>query len=267
LSTTEVFERGDYLIGVAKTFGPRVVSLRWRQGPELFAQLDPSLTLHHPDRPYVLHGGHRLWVAPEVPALTYAPDDAPCEISADGDGLVIEAAADTAGFAKRISIKPHNGGLDVEHRLTNAGPEPVQAAAWAITQVPLGGKATLPLGRRADADTYQADRRLVLWPYTELHDERISFDSDSAVVKATAGPRLKLGSGPAVDRLDYVRGTQRFTKTFDSAQGEQSWADLGAVAQVFCAQDCAELESLGPIVALEPGESTTHIECWSVQQD
>ena len=77
-------------IGVATNFGPRVVSLSWRDGAELFAQLEPSVTVEHPDRPYVLHGGHRLWVAPEVPAVTYAPDDAPCEVREDGETILID---------------------------------------------------------------------------------------------------------------------------------------------------------------------------------
>ncbi|MCH7787940.1 MAG: hypothetical protein IH940_00690 [Acidobacteria bacterium] len=265
MTATRVFTRGDYRIGVATNFGPRVVSLSWRDGAELFAQLEPSVTVEHPDRPYVLHGGHRLWVAPEVPAVTYAPDDAPCEVREDGETILIEANPDGAGIAKRIVIEHDEDRLRVEHRLTNAGETTVHAAPWAISQVPHGGEAILPLGQRSDPESFQADRRLILWPYTDLSDSRIEFGPNSVRIAATAGPRLKLGSGPLIARVDYVRGAQRLTKTFEVAAGEQTWADLGAVAQVFCGQDCAELETLGPVVALTPGESTTHVEYWTVQ--
>ncbi|HKY47390.1 MAG TPA: hypothetical protein VJQ79_05325, partial [Acidimicrobiia bacterium] len=79
-------ELGPYSIAAATAFGPRLASLRYRQGPELFAQLSDEVLINHPDSgTYRFRGGHRLWAAPEVPAITYASDDHPCVVTT-GDG-------------------------------------------------------------------------------------------------------------------------------------------------------------------------------------
>ena len=58
------------------------MSLRRDNGPELFAQLGEDVVIDHPGSGiYRFHGGHRLWAAPEVPAITYASDDHPCVVS------------------------------------------------------------------------------------------------------------------------------------------------------------------------------------------
>ena len=54
---------------------------------------------------YRFHGGHRLWAAPEVPAITYAPDDHPCAVTTGDDGLTIRAPVDAAGLIKDVSVE------------------------------------------------------------------------------------------------------------------------------------------------------------------
>ncbi len=96
---------GPYLVEAATRFGPRLVSLRREKGPELFAQLSDDVAIDLPgSEPYRFHGGHRLWAAPEVPAITYAPDDHTCVVSAGDDELTITAPADGAGLVKQLTV-------------------------------------------------------------------------------------------------------------------------------------------------------------------
>jgi hypothetical protein len=255
---------GSYELAVAEDFGPRIIGLRRNDSPDFFARLDPELALRQPGgEVYRLRGGHRLWAAPEVPEVTYAPDDHACEVVATGHSVRISAPPDSAGLEKSITVTPNEEKLLVDHRLTNAGRGPIRVAPWAITQLRLGGVAQLPLTNVRDRDDLQADRSLVIWPYTDLGDSRLSFASDRVFIHGRAGPPLKLGSGPESGELSYSLENWRFLKTIQSPN-EEPFADRGAVCQVYVKDTFLELETLGPLAPLDPGESAEHRETWTI---
>jgi hypothetical protein len=259
-------EIGPYSIAAATTFGPRLVSLRFLHGPELFAQLSDEVVIVHPDSgTYHFRGGHRLWAAPEVPAITYASDDQPCEVFTRDEGLTIKAPIDPAGLFKEIRVSLDDDKLLVDHHLGNGGPGPIPVAPWGITQFRLGGAALIPIGTGVVDDPLQADSSLVLWPYTDLTDRRLSWRSQAAIIEATPGPRFKVGSGPSPGKVGYFFEDQLFTKEIAPA-GPGSYVDRGAVAQMFVEDSFCELESLGPLVSLDPSAKLSHREVWKVEQ-
>lgn len=210
-----------------------------------------------------LRGGHRLWVAPETLELTYLPDDGPVDVTADDTTVV--ATATGGGIGKRLEVTLDGTVVRIRHQLTNATGRPQRIAAWGITQVPLGGTAVLPVGREpSDPHGMQAAGALVVWPYTDLTDPRLEWRSSAAVVRGAPGPPLKLGSGPAPRRLGYLLDGQLFVKELPDARDDARYADRGAVAQVYCNDAFIELESLGPLVDVAPGEQVTHRETWAV---
>ena len=255
---------GAYTVTVTDEFGPRIMGVRLDDGPEMLARLGPSVSLDGPHGTYHFRGGHRLWAAPEVPHVSYAPDDTACGV-ATGDGTIaVSAPADAAGFAKTITIGADGNALVVDHRLRWEGTEPVRVAPWAITLFPLGGTAIVPVAASA-GDEHQADRTLVLWPYTDLTDPRLTFRAATVLVDAAGGPRLKIGTGPDPVRLGYLHDGCLFTKTVAPDTGGDH-ADFGAVAQVYTEADFCELESLGRLVDLAPGEEVVHRETWRVER-
>lgn len=259
-------ELGPYSIAAATDFGPRLASLRYRQGPELFAQLSDDVLITHPDSgTYRFRGGHRLWAAPEVPAITYASDDHPCVVTTGDDGLAVTAPVDPAGLVKRVSVSLEGESLVVEHQLTNAGLRPLTVAVWAITQFRLGGDALIPIGTGVVHDPFQADSSLVIWPYTDLTDQRLSWRRQAAIVAGAPGPAFKVGSGPDPGRIGYLFERHLFIKEVMPA-GTGHYIDRGAVAQVYVEDSFCELESVGPLAALDPGSSASHREIWEVTE-
>ena len=257
---------GAYQVVVATGFGPRLLGLRYRNGPELFARLSDDVAIEHPDAgTYRFHGGHRVWAAPEVPRITYAGDDHRCDVKTAGPGFSVKAPADAAGLVKEIEVTPDGERLLVDHRLTNSTTTGLSVAAWGITQFPLGGVAILPLGGSPAADAYQADRSLLLWPYTNVTDPRLTWTEGAALVKAVAGPRFKIGVGPRPGRLGYHKDGYLFAKEVPSAD-EGEYPDRGAVGQVFVEASFCELESAGAIAVLLPGSSVAHREVWEVTE-
>ncbi len=259
------FALGPYEVDIATSFGPRITSLRRRGGPELLAHLGDDVVIEQASGPYVFRGGHRLWAAPETPAVTYAPDDHECAISASEGYVSISAPPDSAGISKRIVVSESKNGLMVEHVLTFGSDHHAEQplAPWAITQFPMGGHAVLPL---AGGDTSPLpNRNLVLWPYTNVDDPRISFRSDAVVVEAGPGAKIKLGAGPSPGQLGYFRDGWLFLKTVESGRG-RTVPDFGAVGQVYVGDGFCELESVGPVSSAAPGTSAVLTEMWSVAE-
>jgi hypothetical protein len=257
-------EFGSYRVTVAVDFGPRVLAFRRESGPELFASLGSDVVIDRPESGvYRFRGGHRLWASPEVPSITYAPDDEPCRVDLDGDSVAIEGPPDRAGLAKRMTLGSDGEGLEVIHALTNAGPRPFQLAPWAITQLRLGGTAIIPVSGEPDPEGLQADRSLVLWPYTDLADRRVMMRQRADVVVADPGPAFKIGTGPDPGRLGYLLDGHLFTKTVEPA-GARPYPDRGAVAQFYLGDRFCEVETVGPLTTLEPGEGVTHREIWDI---
>jgi hypothetical protein len=260
------FSLGPYLVEVAVDFGPRVLSFRREPGPDLFAQLGPDLVIDHPDSGlYRFRGGHRLWASPEIPAITYAPDDQPCEVTEQGDTLIVVGPPDRAGLKKRLSITSRGEEALVEHVLTNAGLEPIEIAPWAITQLRLDGTAIVPIDGSADPNRLQANASLVLWPYTDLTDPRVTIHPGALTVRAEAGAAFKIGTGPDPGRLGYLLAGHLFTKTVTPAD-DGRYADRGAVGQFYLGDSFCELETVGPLVTLVSEEETAHREIWSIEE-
>lgn len=254
---------GPYEVAVAVTFGPRLISLKQDDSPEMFVALDPEVATGHPSgQTYRFRGGHRLWASPEDPAVTYAPDDHNCMVTSGTDSLTISAPKDMAGFEKTIRLGWADSRLSVEHRLHWVGEGPIAVSPWAITQVPLGGVAILPVAGVGEGPG--ADRSVVVWPYTRLNDERISWAENSVLIHATPGKPTKLGSGPATRSIGYLRDGHLFTKRFEAPPGE--YPDRGALAQIYTNELFCELESLGPLVSLEPGDEANHVEVWEISR-
>jgi hypothetical protein len=245
--------------------GPRILGLLGAggDGPNLMAVL-PEATLERPGgAPFRLRGGHRLWAAPEVPAISYEPDDRACSVAELADGIRVEAPRDGAGFVKALEIRSADEVWIVDHELRNGSEETVTVAAWGITQVRPGGRAILPLGDRGVGP--QADRALVLWPYTDLDDPRLGYARDGVTVHAVArtGP-AKVGAAPGEGRVAYRIDGQLFEKRI-AVDPALRYPDRGATVQVFVQDHFCELETLGPLVTLPPGGSTTHRETWSLR--
>jgi hypothetical protein len=257
-------ELGPYRITVASAFGPRILGLRLGGGPEILARLGDDVVIDRPDTGvYRFRGGHRLWASPELPWVSYAPDDEPCQV-ATGEGFIsVTGPADRAGLTKQLTVRFEAGRLVVDHALGNAGPEPIEAAPWAITQFRLGGTAIVPIRGRADPEGLQANRALALWPYTDLSDRRISWRVDALIIDALAGVMLKIGTGPDPGSIGYLIDGYLFLKEVPP-EAPGRYPDRGAVAQFFVNKDFCELESVGAITTLDPGQAATHREVWEI---
>jgi hypothetical protein len=249
-------------IEVATEFGPRVVGLQPAGGENLFADLgDLGIDLND-GRRFRFRGGHRLWLAPEVPDVTYEPDDGPVEVTA-GPGFV-ETASLVGDVLKtiRVAVADDEAEAVVDHRLVNRGDEIIEVAPWAVTQLRPGGTALMPLGNGSpEPGRLQPWASVVGWAYTDW--SALRWDPAHGVVEIPARREspTKLGTPLARGWLAYVINGWAFAKYITVRPLS---IDLGASGQVYANKDFVELETLGAFVSLAPGESARHCETWRV---
>jgi hypothetical protein len=252
---------GQYRLGIATDFGPRVTSLRWGESPELLARFGPELVLEYDGGAYPFRGGHRLWASPEVAEITYASDDHECVVSETNGEVTVTAPADPAGLLKELRVSHDGESLVIDHSIAAASGDPARLAAWGITQFPLGGTAIVPV---VGADTApSANRYLVIWPYTSIEDQRVTIYDDAIEMEAVQGPPLKFGVGPSPGRLGYFQEGLLFIKEIEPATGREV-PDYGAAGQVYIGEDFCELESVGGLTDLSDGQEALLRERWTV---
>lgn len=259
----------DWLtLWVTQSVGPRILALKTVKGENLFASL-PDSTLECPGKGiFHLYGGHRLWYAPEDPKCTYLPDDSPVEIVPhETDLLVRQDVEAETGIQKslRIHLEPDSPKVIVEHSLTNHGLSPLTCAPWAITQMNPGGVALLPQNRDFFADNPTLpNRTITLWPYTDINSVHITWGNDLILVWATMSEgMLKVGfTNPRGWLAYWLKGTLFIKRA--SFHPDREYYDFGSSSECYCNAEFLELETLGPITTLNPGDSVAHFETWKV---
>jgi len=257
---------GNLTVTFADT-GPRIVGLRMGDGGNLLAEL-PGAVIERPEgSPFTFLGGHRLWLAPEIPAVTYLPDDDAVEFFQHDGHLRSRGVVDANGIVKEIDVSCGHidGSIVVDHRIINVGDTSIETAAWAITQFPADGAAILPLGAESiDGGGYQANRSVVLWPYTNPGADGFRWSRDAVVVEGSSGPKQKVGVENRNGWVAYQRESTLFAKWVTLHDADDEYVDRGASVQVYRDHRFVELETLSPIRRLERGDALHHREVWRV---
>jgi hypothetical protein len=271
----------DVELVVTLDVGPRVIRYAAPGGRNLFGETPDHLGKSGEPH-WMPRGGHRLWTAPEDKTRTYAPDNHPVEhrvLGADAGGVrvqLIQRPDHPHGIQKELDIAlgASGGRAVILHRITNVGDRPVQLSLWALTVMPPEGTAIVPLPAKrphpgslpnsVDAD-YAPNQSLVLWSYADLRDPRLMLGT--RFITARQDPRattlLKFGLTHERGWLGYWRaGGDLFVKTIDY-QREQIYPDRGCNFELYSDPNILEIETLGPLVTLAPGQKTEHTETWN----
>lgn len=262
---TRVLENGRIRLELLEEAGPRVVRLGVPGGENLFVEM-PERAWETPQGRYQIRGGHRLWHAPEAFPRSYQPDNAGLAIAPLPGGLRLTQPVEPhTGIRKVMDVVLGAGAVAlVRHELRNEGMWPVELAPWAISQLRPGGLAILPLGAREPQGGPLPDRSIALWPYTRWGDPRVQLTDEYLLAEARVGlPPAKLGSFGRRGWCAYLLRDTLLVKRFVPRPGLPH-PDGGCNMEIYFDQYNLELETLGPLVRLAPGEATEHSERWEL---
>jgi hypothetical protein len=269
---------GDAELIVTLDVGPRVLSYRLLDGENVFKVYDEQLG-GSGESGWQIRGGHRLWASPEDPARTYVPDNGPVQSQELGPGriLVLMPPDPTFGLQKEmeITLGPTGSKVSIVHRIRNAGRQPTELAIWSLSVMKPGGVEVIPLPEKAPhpggsedatAETFAPQLSLAMWSYFDFKDPRWGFGTDAITLRqdpeTDLGP-TKLGVLNRLGVVGYLNEGTLFVKRFPFVPG-RPYPDLGVNYETFTNRDMIELETLGPLVRLGPGEAVEHVERWEL---
>ena len=263
---TRRIESQPLWLDVLAEAGPRIIRLGLHGSNDNVLAETPDAGWETPRGRYELFGGHRLWFAPENPDLVAIPDSRGLTLTLTDTGVELTGQPDPdTGLIRSIAIRldPSTAAVDLHHQLSNTGPEPIELAPWAITQLPLGGVATLPQPAVTSEHLVQPNRLLVLWPYTSWQDARLVLGDGECSVRAEHGPPMKIGAFVPGGSVSYSREGISLTMSFQPIDAAR-YADMGCNVEVYSEEDFLELEVLGPLARLEAGGKVALDERWEL---
>jgi hypothetical protein len=264
---TAVLENKFLRLEYLTTAGPRIVGLSLSGSPNLLADVH-DMTVDTPLGKFFFLGGHRLWISPETIEKTYIPDKSGLQVTQNQNGVTLTGLSEpTSGIRKRIQVvlEADRPAVRLVHSIINENHSTITMAPWAISMFSLGGTVILPqpVGN-TDPQGLLSNRLLVLWPYTRLKDPRLDLRDDFILLRARpALPPIKLGYASTAGWLAYWQEGVLFRKSFELHPGA-TYPDGGCNAETYCGDRFIELETLGPLVTLAPGQTIQHVETWEL---
>jgi hypothetical protein len=251
---------------ITQSVGPRIISLRFKGGENLFAEL-PDFAVERPDgKKFYFYGGHRLWHAPENMPRTYVLDNLPVDIIITSNKSIsaMQPIEAETGIEKsiRISLVKDKPQIIVQHTLTNRSLWPVECAPWATTQLKPGGVAILPQSQQQTG--LLANRSLAIWPYTNVASPHVKWGNKYILLCSEMEEEtFKIGFPNPRGWLAYWLNGTLFVKraVFDP---QAAYYDFNSSSECYCNGQFLELETMGPISILAPEASVIHSETWEL---
>lgn len=254
---------------VTTDVGPRVISYRTGGRDNIFHLVKEDLG-GSGEADWRMRGGHRFWLAPEDSALSYHADNHPVAWTHDAtsDELVIESRQNTPTPIRKtlgLQLADDSSRVTVRHMATNEGNSPVQLATWGLSVMRPGGLEIIPQPPLlAHPQGILPNRMVVLWPYTDPTDRRWRLGTNYWFLRQEKNSLpTKLGLAHRQRWIAYMSEDLLFIKEIDWISDE-TYPDSGCNFETFSDANILEIESLGPLKILQPGEAVTHTERWQL---
>ena len=278
---------GDAELIVTLDVGPRVISYKLTGGKNVFKEFEDQLGKSG-EKDWQIRGGTRLWVGPEDVTRTYFPDNGPVkhyEIVTPQDRLgpptygFKPAPEKEYGIQKELAVSLALSGSAVHltYTITNIGDKPTDLAAWLPSVMAPGGVEIIqqpahhPHPGSVKPETKPSDygpsQTMILWPYFDFTDTRWTLGSKYMTLRQDAkkGP-TKIGLAHRLGWVGYLNGGTLFVKRFGYKE-EANYPDGGCNYETFSNEQFLEMESLGPVTTLKPGEKVELVENWELVKD
>lgn len=257
---------------VTADVGPRIIHFGFVNDENVFATF-PNQLGRTGDTEWQNYGGHRFWLAPEEMPRTYYPDNNPVTVADHGAFVRFVSPVETTTRMQKtldVALDPNAAKVTVTHTVQNLNPWTVELAPWALSVMAPGGTAVFPLPPRGSHQgNLLPTGHLITWAYTNMADPRWSWGEQYILLRQDphATTPQKIGGNSAAGWLGYVRDGRFFLKTFTPHNPTATYPDRNSSAELYTDANILELESLAPLVQLEPNATASHTEIWQLFND
>ncbi len=259
---------GEIELIVTADVGPRIIRFGFVGGQNLFKEYPEQLGKIG-EATFQLRGGDRIWKSPEDLQITWAPDNVPVHIKVTANGLIARAPVEpTTGLEKEIEVRmPASGtSVTVAHRITNRSGKEILFAPWVLTMMAPGGVAVSAFPPRGKHPEHLSPTNpLVMWAYTDFSDPRWKFTRKYLILRqdANSSEPQKAGTFNPDTWATYILNGQAFIKRAAADPG-RTYPDFGSSFEMFTSNEFLEMETLGPLANVRPGQTVEQVESWGI---
>jgi hypothetical protein len=262
---------GEVELIVTADVGPRIIRFGFVGGQNLLKEFPEQMGKSGEEK-LQLRGGDRVWKAPEDPVATWAPDNVPVAIQVTSTGVVARAPIEPLTKLQKeieVSLSPSGTSVMISHRITNHSVFPLEFAPWALTMMAPGGLAVSGFPPRGKHPiNLEATNPLVMWAYTDLSDPRWKFTKKYLTLRQDQNNTepQKLGLFNPDTWAAYLLNGEAFLKR-TKADPSKPYPDFGCSFETFTDNEFLEIETLGPLSKLQPGQTVELVEEWALFRD
>jgi len=255
---------GKIELVVTTDVGPRIIRLSEVNKKNLFKEYKNQLGLTGGDE-WRSYGGIRFWHAPEASPRSYSPDNFPVKNSWDKNTLKLSQETEkTTGIKKEmeITLDEENNHVRINYRLINNNLWDIEISPWAISVMAENTMAIVP---QEPFQSWQENlspvRPVSLWAYTKMQDPRWTWGDKYIRLKQDPNSVScqKIGVLNTAGWIAGYNDGEILVKrhSFDPDFG---YPDFNCNTEIYTDADILELETLGPLVILEPGAEVELVE-------
>lgn len=256
---------------VTLSFGPRIISCKLDGGENFFRVFD-HLTNADPAK-WNIYGGHRLWIAPEIPEKTKVPDNREVKWYEKEGSVVLETQEEPENrIFKRIGISIDGGKVKLTHAIVNCDTWAKDLAVWALSVMAPGTTVVVPQEEYlapgvGPGKSLLPVRSVSLWGYTDMSDPRYTWGKKSIQLRECANTEpTKFGVLNKRDFAAAYNAAGCLVKRFSHIPGG-NYIDMGCNWEFYTAPGMLEVETLSPLYRVEPGSSVSSSEVWELYSE
>lgn len=270
-------ENGYAELMLSLDYGPRILSYRLADGENIlfedtnqkvYADDESIRTYFDMGDKWYMYGGHRLWAAPEAMPKTYFPDNRTVDYELMADGALLkqmDQIKNGLSFSIEVRMEKDSPKVRISHTIKNIGKLPKELAVWGITGLCPGGVCLFEMPDLHKA--FLPNRNLAIWPYTDMKDDRL--DIGTKYIALRQDPKkfkaCKIGMNNEAGYAAYAKDDTLFSMYYEHHQ-EGSYPDKNVSFETYTNGYFLEMESLGELKELKPGESATHDVEWNLKK-
>lgn len=267
---------GEVKLLVTVDVGPRVICYSFVDGENvMFEDLDRNFSASGPafekfgGGTWYIYGGHRLWTSPEAMPKSYYPDNDPVSYELIENGAIFRPDVQKWNqyqYEITITMEPDSGKVTLCHKVTNRAAWDVTLALWPMTVLAPGGFEIVP---QPTKDTeLLGNRKIALWPYTKMMDERVIWGNRYIALKQQPGhpDKFKFGIDSEHGFAMYFNHGDLFVKQFTPIENG-NYPDGGMSFETFTNGLFLEMETLSEVATIAPDASVTHCESWALYKE
>lgn len=262
---------GEVELIVTGDVGPRIIRFGFVGGDNILKEF-PDQIGKTGETAFQLRGGDRVWKAPEDPIATWAPDNVPVTVEITPNGVIAREPVEPLTQLQKeieVSLAPTGTTVTVYHRITNNSLFPLEFSPWALTMMAQGGTVISGFPPRGHhPQNLEATNPLVMWAYTDLADPRWKFTKKYMMLRQDPknSEAQKLGLFNPDTWAAYILNNEVFVKR-SSSDPTKTYPDFGCSFETFTNNDFLEMETLGPLTKVLPGNTVEQVEHWSLYRN